>query len=98
MKNVFFIFLLFWSNNVFSQTAQEWFDRGAAKNGLRDYMGAIADLNKAIELDPEDNEAYFYRGKAKLELGDKNGACLDWSKAGELGWGQAYEKIRKYCN
>jgi len=98
MKNVFFIFLLFWSSNACSPTAQEYLDRGVAKGKLGDHRGAIADFNKLIELDPGDASAYYNRGVSKHKLGDKNGACLDWSKAGELGLGEAYEPIREYCN
>jgi tetratricopeptide (TPR) repeat protein len=61
-------------------------------------MGAIADYNKAIELDPKDADAYINRGNAKYGNGDKKGACLDWSKAGELGTALAYEIIKKFCN
>ena len=35
--------------------------------------------------------------KLKL-LNDKKGACLDYSKAGELGYEQAYDFIKEYCN
>jgi len=42
--------------------------------------------------------AYDNRGYAKYSLGDKDGACLDWSKAGELGYSDAYDAIKKYCN
>ena len=43
-------------------------------------------------------DAYFMRGLAKYTLSDTEGACLDWNKAGELGYGDAYEYIKKYCN
>jgi tetratricopeptide (TPR) repeat protein len=78
--------------------AKAYNNRGAAKHQLGDYRGAIADYNIAIKLDPELSDAYYNRGLAKVNLGDKTGACLDWSKAGELGFGDAYEQIRKNCN
>jgi tetratricopeptide (TPR) repeat protein len=71
--------------------------RGSAKLKLEDYRGAIADLSKAIEINPNYIGAYYGRGGAKYFLGDKNGACLDWSKAGELGYGEAYDLIKQYC-
>lgn len=82
----------------YGQTIKECIDRGTAKSKLEDYRGAILDYNKTIELNPKKSLAYYFRGVAKIFLGDKNGACLDWSKAGELGDGDAYDKIRKYCN
>ena len=73
-------------------------NRGNAKYNLGDHTGAIADFSKAIELDPTDFNSYLNRGYAKYNLGDKAGACLDWNKAGELGLGNAYDLIKKYCN
>ena len=61
-----------------------YFNSGIAKNDLKDYEGAIADYNKAIELDPDDTVAYLNRGFAKENLGDLNGACADWRKAASL--------------
>ena len=76
-------------------------NRGMAKANanLQDYRGAILDFTKAIELDPTtDAIPYYNRGLAKYALSNIDGACLDWSKAGELGYGDAYEYIKKYCN
>lgn len=77
--------LLFLCNiNAFSQTSQEWFNRGLDKKYLEDYRGAIADFNKAIELDPNNVRAYVNRGLAKRSLGDSRGAIVDYNKAIEL--------------
>ena len=61
------------------------------------YVGAKTDFWKAIQIDPNNAEAYYGRGTAKYKLDDKNGACQDWRKAGELGYEKAYETIKKYC-
>jgi hypothetical protein len=34
----------------------------------------------------------------KNALGDNNGGCFDLSKAGELGYVNAYNVIKDYCN
>jgi tetratricopeptide (TPR) repeat protein len=78
--------------------SQAYFNRGIAKSNLQDYRGAIADYNKAIEIDPLDSKAYFNLGFSKYKINDLNGACLDWSKAGELGYYEAYDTIKKVCN
>ena len=78
--------------------AEAYINRGNTKNDLNDYRGAILDFNKAIELNPTLAKVFNNRGTAKSFLGDKNGSCLDWSKAGELGYGNAYDSIKKYCN
>jgi len=73
-------------------------DRGLAKYYLKDFRGAILDYDKAIELFQINKEYYYRRGDANYQLGYLNAACLDWSKAGELGYGDAYDLIKKHCN
>lgn len=78
--------------------ASKYYDRAQCKFTLEDYRGAISDYNKAIELNPNEKLAYYNRGIAKYNLNQLDSACLDWSKAGELGFPEAYDLIRKYCN
>ncbi len=68
-----------------------------AKINLGDNRGAIQDCNVAIELDPKGALAYYNRAGAKINLGQKDSGCLDLSKAGELGYMDAYDLIKKYC-
>ncbi|MBW6535310.1 MAG: tetratricopeptide repeat protein [Mariniphaga sp.] len=51
-----------------------------------DMEGVISDCNKAIELDPENKNAWFLRGLAFWELGFKEKACNDFTRAIELGF------------
>lgn len=51
---------------------------------LNDYMGALADFNKQIELQPNSPYAYYNRGSAKSNLNDEYGAISDYTKAIEL--------------
>jgi tetratricopeptide (TPR) repeat protein len=53
MKNLLLISILFLSLNIFSQTSEEWYEKGDAKVEQNDYKGAISDYTKAIELDPK---------------------------------------------
>ena len=85
MKKYILIILILCSHNLFSQTGADWTERGIAKVELKDYSGAIADFNKAIELNDQYKIfAYFIRGIAKVELKDYRGAILDFNKAMEL--------------
>ncbi|MEO7984256.1 MAG: tetratricopeptide repeat protein [Bacteroidota bacterium] len=52
--------------------------RGFSYNGLGDYKNSIADLDKAIELDPEDLASYMDRGKTKAYSNDLDGSKKDF--------------------
>ena len=59
-------------------------NRANVKNNLKDYKGAIADYNKAIEIDSNDAIAYVNRGIAKYLLKDYKGSIADNNKAIEI--------------
>ena len=42
---------------------------------------ALADLNRAIEIAPNNADAYYNRGKARTELRDPQGAIADYTEA-----------------
>jgi Flp pilus assembly protein TadD len=56
---------------------------------LKKYDLAVTDFDKALEIDPTNQEAYNNRGWAKLGMDDKKGACKDWKKSKKLGNGEA---------
>ena len=60
--------------------------RGAVKTLSNDYELAILDLNKAIELEPNDGYMYFYRGIVNKKLGKIDESCSDFIKSRELGY------------
>ena len=65
MNKVIATFLLLISTIfVFPQTSQEYFNKGIDKIDTENYIEAIKDLSKAIELDSEFEYAYFSRGYA----------------------------------
>jgi tetratricopeptide (TPR) repeat protein len=43
--------------------------------------GAIADYSKAIEISPQNADAYYNRGITRETAGDADGAIADFSKA-----------------
>ena len=64
--------------------ATQYFNQGLEKYKVGNYQGAIADWNKAIEINPQDALAYYNRGLAKYDLGDYQGAIVDYDKAIEI--------------
>lgn len=61
------------------------------------YVEAIGNYTEAISLYPYLGDAYFNRGLVLIYLKDKEKGCIDLSRAGELGVGDAYNVIKKYC-
>ena len=59
---------------------------------------ALANLQAAIEKEPNNPLVYVQRGEAKLKNNDKNGACLDWHNAANLGYKEALQIIATNCN
>ena len=80
------------------KNAYAYNNRGLYKYHIQDKAGAIEDYNKAIELDPNNREAYFNKANYLFDLGNKSGACANWTKAGELGYTEALERVKKFCN
>ena len=52
--------------------------RAFSKNGLNDFSGAIADLDKAVELDPDDLGTYIDRGQSKIYAENFEAAIKDF--------------------
>ncbi len=66
------------------KTAEEYLVLGIAKHDLKDYIGALENYKKSIELNPNNARTYLEIGNAKLKLNDYKGAILDYSKSIEL--------------
>jgi len=73
------------SRSESNESAAELNDRGIEKGKKGDLNGAIADFNRAIELDPKDDAAYYNRAQAKWLKKDAAGAIADYTRAIELG-------------
>jgi tetratricopeptide (TPR) repeat protein len=61
--------------------AEEFYNQGEQKYGKKDYQGAIADFDRAIELNPNHWAAYIGRGNARDDSGDSRGAIADYDRA-----------------
>lgn len=69
-----------------------YYARGLSRGFLDNYMGAIADLTRAIKLDSDQPNYYFYRAYFKSLYGNNRGSIDDFSRAIELEpyWTEAY--------
>lgn len=48
---------------------------------VKDYRNTIHHANRAIDLNPNEADAYLLRGQAKLALGQEDGAVADLQRA-----------------
>lgn len=71
----------FEANNL---SAIDLFERGIEKIKYKDYLAAIVDFTKAIEIDENYIEAIEKRGDSKAQLKDYEGALEDYNKIIEL--------------
>lgn len=62
-----------------------YFGRAELKDILEDYNGAIKDITKAMEIDPNTKElSYYLRAEVKMKLQDYQGAIADYSNSIEI--------------
>ena len=73
--------LLIWGVVVFAQSAKELTQKGRELYEKREYMEALLNLNKALEVDPSYAAAYYLRGNIKDAFDDRHGAMKDYNTA-----------------
>jgi len=66
------------------KSVEELLKSGDKNLTARKYNEALADFNKAIELDPYSADIYNYRGMTKYYLEDFQASLIDFNKAIEL--------------
>lgn len=80
---IFLIVFLYFLNCSLKNSnlkADEYYTRGVKKYEAKDYIGAINDFEKAIELDDKDIASRLYIGLAKLKLEKYTNAIQDFNK------------------
>ena len=75
-----------------------YFDLGNLECLSSNFVEALENYDMAIRLYPNMGDAYFNRGLVLIYLKDKEKGCIDLSRAGELGVGDSYSVISKYCS
>lgn len=82
MKYQVFVFsIVMIANCSFGQTAKDYTQKGRELYERREFMEALLNLNKAIELDPAFAQAYYVRGNIKDAFDDRHGAMKDYNLA-----------------
>ncbi len=65
-------------------SAAEWLERGLAHLGREEPGEALAALDRALAIDPDDPEAIGNRGLARFQMRDYAGAIVDFDRALEI--------------
>jgi len=81
------------------ELGEAYLNQGAAYIYMRDFEGALAPLDRAIDLESRDLfAAYYNRAIAKENTGDVSGAYYDFKKSLELkpGWELAEVQLTRF--
>lgn len=83
MKHSIFTILLSVLVTAFSvaQSAKDYTQRGRDLLEKQEYVEALVNLNKAIEIDPNYASAYYLRGNIKDKFEDRHGSMKDYNLA-----------------
>jgi tetratricopeptide (TPR) repeat protein len=75
-----------------------FFEIAEAKIKVNNIEGTIENYNSILKIDSTSARAFYLRGRAEILLGETEKACKDFKNSGDLGFFDAYEMIKKYCN
>src|SRR5580692_7642391 len=89
------IFLIAIAQPLFAQTAEDWAKKASEKANNKDYEGAIADYDKAIQIDSKNQFSYGNRGEAKNEIGRYADAMNDLDQAILLNPNDTYAYVNR---
>jgi len=77
---VFLLIIVVSISSCSEKSPTHYFKNASAKFSLKDFNGAITDINKAIELQNDYTEAYYVRAICNGELGNIEIAAVDFDK------------------
>jgi tetratricopeptide (TPR) repeat protein len=64
-----------------NDNGKAYFEQARIKNQKKDYQGAITDLNRAIQINPNNADFHEYRASVKREQKNYQGALADFNRA-----------------
>ena len=76
--------ILYACNNSSSKTADDYCEDGIQKMYNTDYQLALADFNKAIDIDPNFAKAYYHRGCLNFNMKKNTESMRDYTTAIKL--------------
>ncbi len=95
MKQIILLLaLMVTSLAVRAQTDFQYYNIALVKYNMSDYQGAINDLTKAIDHNPENFSALVLRGSAKYNIEDFSGAIEDYTRAIEVIEGERKQPVK----
>jgi len=74
-----------------------YYNRGILYATLGNYQEALYDFRRSVDLKKNFADGYYNLGLIYLLLKEKYGGCKYLSKAGELGVGDAYKVMKRFC-
>ncbi|MFY8020622.1 MAG: tetratricopeptide repeat protein [Bacteroidia bacterium] len=83
------------------QNPHAYYGRGRAQFELKRFSLALPDFDTAISLKPDFETAIFTHAVTLLEINPKENkiqACEEFKKSAQLGFGNSWDYIRKYCD
>jgi tetratricopeptide (TPR) repeat protein len=94
VKNIFLLIITFFYLSI--ALAEPNYDAAISKFDQKNYRGALSDLDKSIELEPENAVAFAMRGVSKSKLGDWDGAIADAEQAVSLAKKSSLAELPQY--
>jgi len=82
MKNILFTLALIVSFNSFGQTQKEFYTKGFKKYQIGEYVDAIREFDKVIEINTNNTttyEAIYFRAQARYFIKDFYGSIYDFT-------------------
>ncbi|HEY4787609.1 MAG TPA: tetratricopeptide repeat protein [Bacteroidales bacterium] len=77
--------------------AQYFVERGSIALTIEQIQKADEDFSLALDLNPNNQEAYLKKGNTLRILNDQEGACFYWSEAKRLGSSEAAKLMYQNC-
>lgn len=93
-QTILLLALIFSGLAARAQTDFQYYNIALVKYNMSDYQGAITDLTKAIDHNPENFSALVLRGSAKYNIEDFSGAIEDYTKAIEVIAGDRKQPVK----